>query len=104
MEAWQSNAAWALGVGIQFLRSLRGVPDWCSGLVLVVASVVLFWLGPDVPPISTKEFWRSFVMWCPALFATGAGGTFLTSLAAHKLRDMGVAKDTNPLLPVTNSK
>ena len=104
MEPWQMNAAAGWGALVQFMRSNRRFPEWGALVALVVGALGIFWLSPDVPPFASKEFFRSFASWAPAIIAAAGGGTFFTSKGASAAAQAFKLNTDHPAVPVTNSK
>jgi hypothetical protein len=104
MEAWQGQAGIALGLVSQFLRAIKGFPEWGYWLVIASVSTALYWLGPDVSPVASKEFWRGAAVWVPILMSMMGGGTLAMSQGSRALVATGRVSAANPLVPVTNSK
>lgn len=51
-----------IGALVQGLRSRSEVPEWVAMAVLVVGSVVAYWLGTSDADLASKAFWQGAVL------------------------------------------
>ena len=88
------------GVILQYLRSSKRFPEWGTLVVVFAVAALSFWLSPASAGLHDA---RSFVNGLLPHALTMLGTAQATSSAANVIVSTGVIKESNPLVPVTDS-